>query len=458
MQKLLYFDVEYANSQNKSICQLGLISEFFPSGEPIFPEKNIYVNPEDGFQDWCIRVHGITEKQVENEKNFPKIWNEIKVYFTDSIIVGHNVYTSDLIALSKTCTRYNIELPTIKFIDTMKIARKYIPFCEVKDYGVHSLCKYFDIDTDKSHDAFDDACATSDLFKCLVETFNININDYIEIFEPNKVNSFIRYIADPALKSTMSEFYGVIEGFSLDEKIKPDEEAYLKKWQKDNQKYSEKEELSNVFATLNKILEDGVITIDELRELKIVVKDYYDTIISSHITKSIQELRGILKGIITDNIVSTEEGEKLLHWLYNNIQLNEHYPYNFVLDLFNNVLEDNKITEEESKSLIQIINSVLKPVEALSEKINSITDKNICLSGNFEYGKKADVQKLITDNGGFIETNIRKTTDILVIGKFESQAYAHGNYGTKVRKAMELNCKGCNISILKEEEFIKNLK
>ena len=36
--------------------------------------------------------------------------------------------------------------------------------------------------------------------------------------------------------------------------------------------------------------------------------------------------------------------------------------------------------------------------------------------------------------------------------------HSHGNYGTKVKKAMELNCKGCNISILKEEEFIKSLK
>lgn len=45
--------------------------------------------------------------------------------------------------------------------------------------------------------------------------------------------------------------------------------------------------------------------------------------------------------------------------------------------------------------------------------------------------------------------------DILIIGDYESQAYAHGNYGTKVRRAMELNSKGSNISIIKEADFFK---
>lgn len=39
MKKVLYFDVEYANSKNQSICQMGLLSEYFPSGEPILTES-----------------------------------------------------------------------------------------------------------------------------------------------------------------------------------------------------------------------------------------------------------------------------------------------------------------------------------------------------------------------------------------------------------------------------------
>ena len=53
MRKFLYFDVEYANSKNKSLCQIGLMSEDFDTQNPIYPELNLYVNPDDTFDINC---------------------------------------------------------------------------------------------------------------------------------------------------------------------------------------------------------------------------------------------------------------------------------------------------------------------------------------------------------------------------------------------------------------------
>lgn len=457
MKKLLFFDVEYANTQNKAICQLGLLCETFPGGEPIFPEKNIFINPEDGFQDWCIKVHGITAKHVENEPNFLTVWNSIKKYFENSVIVGHNVLASDLIALSKSCSRYNIQLPSISYIDTMQIVRDKIPYFEIQDYSLQNLCNYFDIDTGIAHDAFDDACATSDLFKSLIERYSINIQDYIRTFTQQKADNFITYVADPVLKRTMSEFYGIIQGIEADNKIRPQEEIYIKNWKQKNIQFADNPDLSGIFKVLDKILSDNVLSIDEIGELKKSVKQYYETIIGSPVTISLQELRGILKGIIADNKITTEEGFCIIKWLYKNIHLSDYYPYNRISPLFEQVLKDGIITQEESDSLIRIINEILTPIQSLNEKIFDIEKKHICLSGNFSYGKKTDVEKMITKQGGFIDSDVKKTTDILVIGDYESQAYAHGNYGTKVRKAMEYNDKGCAINIIKEKDLFKTI-
>lgn len=453
MEKVLYFDVEYANAKNKSICQLGLLSEYFPSSEPVLPEKNIFINPEDGFQDWCIKVHGISDKQVENEPNFPTVWKMVEPYFKDTIIVGYNVFVSDLTALSKSCARYSIDLPNLHYIDVMRIATDCIPYYEVRDFTLSSLCEYFGIDTGSSHDAFDDACATSDLFKCLVETFDINIKDYIREFSPVETQEFVKYVADPVLRRTMSEFYGIVQGIALDNKIKPEEEAFIKQWKIDNAQFETKEELAPIFKTLDKILEDNVITLDEVCELKSVVREYYETIMGSPITNSLQELRGILKGIVIDNKISTEEGNQLIKWMYNNIHLSEHYPYEHISQLFETVLEDGVITEMESDSLIEIINSILSPVESLKEQISCVKNKHVCLSGNFSHGQKSEVEKIIIAKGGIIDSGLKRSTDILIIGDYESQVYAHGNYGTKVRKAMEYNNKGGNIYIIKESDF-----
>lgn len=455
MEKVLFFDVEYANAKNKSICQLGLLSEFFPSGEPVFPERSIYINPEDGFQDWCIKVHGITEKKVENEKKFPEVWNEVKQYFSDTVIVGYNVFIADLVALAKSCARYNIELPKLYYIDVMRIVTDFIPYTFVRDFTLESVCEYFEIDIDKSHDAFNDACATADLFKCLIETFNVDINKYIKVFNPLDAYDFVEYVADPVLRRTMCEFYGIVQGFSLDAKITKEEENFIKEWKVDNEKLRNNKDLSELFLKLDKILADGTVSIDEMLELRTVIGKYYITIVGSAITNSLEELRGLLKGIITDNKVLTEEGINLLKWMYGNIYLYDHYPFNKILSLFEGVLSDGVITEEESKILIDIINSILNPVDMLESQLFSILDKNVCLSGNFEHGKKSDIEKIIVKNGGKIDSGLKKTTDILVIGEYKSQAYAHGDYGTKVRKAMEFNEKGSNILILKESDFFE---
>ena len=45
VKNLVFFDVEYANSKNKSICQIGLMSEDALTREPVYPEQSIFVNP-----------------------------------------------------------------------------------------------------------------------------------------------------------------------------------------------------------------------------------------------------------------------------------------------------------------------------------------------------------------------------------------------------------------------------
>ncbi len=453
MKKVLYFDVEYANSKNQSICQMGLLSEYFPSGEPIFPERDIYINPEDSFDENCTRVHGITNEKVKNEPNFPTVWENIELYFKDSIIIGHNIAAADISALSKSCNRYNIELPKIRYICTLDLARKYIPSYMIKDYSLSTLCDYFDIDIDNCHSAFDDACACVDLFKTLVENFNIDIDKHIKTFSASETKEFIQYISSPMIRKTILDFYGIIKGFSIDEIIVPKESAYISQWRKENQKYTNQKEISNIIKIIDKILEDGVIRNKEMQELIITVEEYFNLIVGSPITLAIQVLNGILKGICIDNKISTAEGENLRKWMYKNSYLNGYYPFDQIMSVLDCVLEDNIITKEESDSMIRVINSLLEPIEELREEIISVKGKHVCLSGIFSHGQKSDVEKIIVQDGGIIDSTIKKTTDILIIGDSECQAYAYGNYGTKVQKAIDYSTKGCDIKIIKESDY-----
>lgn len=457
MDKVTYFDVEYANSKNKSICQLGLMCESYDTGEPFYPEKNIYINPEDGFDNMCIKIHGITPEKVSSKQTFPEVWYDIEKYFTNSVIIGHNVAAADLDSLVKNLRRYNIDIPEMYYICTLELAREYVPDYAVPNYSMSSLCDYFDIDIDSEHDAFDDACACADLFYALVDTYSIDIDDYVTKYIPRSTSEFTEYISSPEVRKKISEFYGMVRGFSIDNKITPEEIEYLKEWRNFNDKYKSQTEIAEIIDAIDKTLDDGIITNDEVMDLQKIGRRYLSIVSASPITLATQILDGIMKGIISDGVVTEDECKNLRQWLYDNIYLSGHYPFAKLMEILETALEDMTITEKESTFITDAINALLNPVETLKTQINEIENKHICLSGNFSLGEKSEVGNYIIENGGYIDVNLKKSTDILIIGDCECKAYSNGSYGTKVKKAIEFNEKGSNIQIVKEADFFANV-
>ncbi len=459
MEKVTYFDVEYANNKNKSICQIGIMCENFSDGEPYYPERDIYINPEDGFDDSCIKIHGITEDTVKNEPAFSAVWKEIEKYFTNAVIIGHNVAGADLDALVKALKRYNLDIPELYYICTLDLARQYIPSYAVADYSMSTLCEYFGIDIDSEHNAFDDACACADLFKAIIEEYAIDIDDIkIKKYNPCVEKEFSQFIASPVIRKAISEFYGVIRGFSIDNEISPEEFDFIKNWKKDFSVYDKQKDIADIISVLDKITADGTITIEEIVELQGVVKAYLDVVSTSPITLATQILDGILRGITVDGQITESECKNLRQWLYDNIYLSDHFPFNKAMEVLDKVLEDSIITKEEAEYITHMINEMLNPVDCLKEEINSVDGKHVCLSGNFAYGQKSDVEKFIVSKGGIIDSSVKKSTDILMIGNCECQAYSNGTYGTKVKKAIEYNEKGSHIKIIKESDFFSSIK
>ena len=392
-------------------------------------------------------------------RSFSAVWKEIEKYFTNAVIIGHNVAGADLDALVKALKRYNLDIPELYYICTLDLARQYIPSYAVADYSMSTLCEYFGVDIDSEHNAFDDACACADLFKAIIEEYAIDIDDIkIKKYNPCVEKEFSQFIASPVIRKAISEFYGVIRGFSIDNEISPEEFDFIKNWKKDFSVYDNQKDIADIISVLDKIIADGTITIEEIVELQGVVKAYLDVVSTSPITLATQILDGILRGITVDGQITESECKNLRQWLYDNIYLSDHFPFNKAMEVLDKVLEDSIITKEEAEYITHMINEMLNPVDCLKEEINSVDGKHVCLSGNFAYGQKSDVEKFIVSKGGIIDSSVKKSTDILMIGNCECQAYSNGTYGTKVKKAIEYNEKGSHIKIIKESDFFSSIK
>ena len=189
--------------------------------------------------------------------------------------------------------------------------------------------------------------------------------------------------------------------------------------------------------------------------------------------RSIDELIGICKGILFDGAVSTGEAQHLLTWLNANPIVAEDW---FGRELYTRLvqyLEDGVIDGDEEAHLIDMLMDITGRSEINVNGINAATTLPLCksppneiiinghhfaLTGNFAYGKRKEVEKMITDNGGFVKKNANSNCHYLVIGEIGSGAWMHSSFGRKIEEAATIRDAGHKISIITEEHFFKTIK
>ena len=137
------------------------------------------------------------------------------------------------------------------------------------------------------------------------------------------------------------------------------------------------------------------------------------------------------------------------------LEKHTNYPYDRIYTAVEDILKDGIITEQERKYLFSLSNSILDPVKDDNFEYElDIEGAEICLTGDFECMSKAELTTLFEEKGATVKKNVVRTLDYLIVGDRGSENWSFGNYGTKIKKAMEFNERGSNISILKENDIL----
>ena len=180
---------------------------------------------------------------------------------------------------------------------------------------------------------------------------------------------------------------------------------------------------------------------------------------NSDSTNAINELRELVSDITEDGKVTQQEFTELEAWISQYESLKGNFPYDEVHSAVRKILEDGKVENEELLELQQMLEVWLDPInKSTHNRIQTIQDKHIVLTGDFKFGSKSDVEAYIIEHGGIIDNNVKKATDYCLVGGNGSDAWANGDYGTKIKKAIEYSRKGCQIEIIREKDFFKEVK
>ena len=151
-------DVETANADRASICQIGIVH--VREGK-IEDQWQTLVNPEDWFDPWNVSIHGIEENDVRHSSTLPDIRGELRDRLRGSILISHTSF--DRVAFERAMVRYDLEKLRVTWLDSAKIARRAWPESYGRNgYGLGNIAKDLEISF-RHHDALEDARAAAEI-------------------------------------------------------------------------------------------------------------------------------------------------------------------------------------------------------------------------------------------------------------------------------------------------------
>ena len=158
-------DVETANADYSSICQVGIAS--FCNGDLTDTWESL-VNPEDYFSPVNISIHGIDERMVEDAPTWRGIFSQISSRLQDRIVVSHSPF--DRVAVERACDRFDMAVCESRWLDSVRVARIAWPELSSYGYGLSKIADHLGIEF-QAHDALEDArCAGLLLLRAIEET------------------------------------------------------------------------------------------------------------------------------------------------------------------------------------------------------------------------------------------------------------------------------------------------
>lgn len=125
------------------------------------------VNPHMRLSEDITSLTGITDEMVSEGCDCAEAIEDFLEFADGLVLVGHNLIF-DYAFLKQGAVNQGISLEK-QGIDTLKLARKFLPEAEKKSLG--HLCGFLGIAREKEHRALDDAKATAQLLRILRERF-----------------------------------------------------------------------------------------------------------------------------------------------------------------------------------------------------------------------------------------------------------------------------------------------
>jgi len=295
----------------------------------------------------------------------------------------------------------------------------------------------------------------------------------------SEVNEYRMYTTKAELHKAVNSLMGLIRGIQYDGIITNEELAEVFHWCNLHRHLENNSPFNEIIPMIDSALDDGQLDEEEIQDIqwlcnRILHQDEFDEFYDL-VTVSIQELEGILHGMLADRKLDDTEIDQLEEWMENHsFLLKGTYPFDEIDSLLTAVKHDGVVTKEEKSMLTaffanfidtKLSHNIHEPeIRSLQEKfsINGICavcpeitfeNKIFSFTGTSARATRNEIAEIINNKGGIFNNNVNKKTNYLIVGADGNPCWAYSCYGRKVEKAVQLRKAGSPIMIVHENDF-----
>lgn len=167
-------DVETANPDLESICQIGIVSI---DDSVVQGQWQSLVNPEDYFDEFNIYIHGIDETAVDGAPTFSELYSTVASLLTRTIVVSHTHF--DRVSLHRACERYGLSPIECEWLDSARVVRCAWPDRYARSgYSLSNVALDLGIEY-RAHDALEDARAASQVLLHAINETGLGLAEWL---------------------------------------------------------------------------------------------------------------------------------------------------------------------------------------------------------------------------------------------------------------------------------------
>lgn len=288
---------------------------------------------------------------------------------------------------------------------------------------------------------------------------------------------FRKYTGKSERDKFLNILKGLLTGIDCDKVISKPEIDELMNWCSLLGEYSDKKPFDELLPIIRDALSDNILTSEEISDIIWVIEQFtsveknkfYDPI-----TNGLQQLQGILHGIMADNNITDYEIKKLKTWINTHDFLEGYYPYDEISTLLTSILSDGMISDDE-KNILKVffsefidqnssININFDEIENLKNDFTidgicaicpeiEFNNKTFCFTGASNKATRKEFEEIIMNLNGTFLNGVSGKTDYLIIGNNGNPCWAYSCYGRKVEQAITQRKKGNKVIIMHESDF-----